>query len=1078
MSGFNLITSNYLEILAERLAEQLKAQPLSFPLAPEVIIVQSQGMARWLSLALADHVGICANYRFPFPNTFIRELFTTDDKEPLQKSIYDNDVVTLKAMNALPGLIERKEFAALRSYLKDDNRGLKLYQLAGRIADTFEQYTVYRPELIYNWENGRDNDWQAILWRTLMADSSRKHLAALAYDFLKNIRLPNFSLVGLPERVTVFGIPSLPPMYIQLFLGLSRFTDIYYYVMNPCREFWADIVSDRESERIARKYKEPIESPEELYLEKGNSLLASMGSLGQEFFDALSQENIQDSQFFQEPGSDSMLASIQTDILTLNERGKNDTPKCSIAGDDHSIQIHSCHSPMREIEVLHDNLLAIFDRDKNLTPRDILVMTPDIEQYAPFIQAVFGTPENPATKIPFSIADRSINRESPVIDAFLELLDIAGSRYEASRVAALLEMPVIHEKFDLTPGNIEMITEWIRDTRIRWGIDKGHREAFGIKDSDRNTWRFGLDRLLTGYAMPGYHEHMHNNILPFDNMEGEQTEVLGKFAAFFDQLAELANLPKQPQTLDRWVSILNDILNTFIISDDSTQRELQIIRNTLSGLEDNGRLAEFGKTIHLEVVKAYLRESFSAFGQGFGFIAGAVTFCAMLPMRSIPFKVICLIGLNHDSFPRQAGHLSFDLIAQSPKPGDRSIRNTDRYLFLETLLSARQKLYISYVGQSIEDNSVIPPSVVVSELLDYIDQGFSADKGEIRDTIVTQHRLQAFSPEYFKSDSRLFSYSSENHKAARTLKDAKIEPAPFILSSLPAPDESFRSLTIDQLCSFFKNPAQYILNTRFDIYLRESDFSLEDRLPYSLSGLDKYELENSLLAKYLEGADLQNAISLAKGEGLLPHGTPGTAVFGSIIGEIAEFAQSIKPYQDQETLPPLNIDCHISPYNISGQIDNIKRNGLVIYRAADVKAKDLLNVWIRHLLINSTNNNGYPRESYYIGKDKSYKFKPADDPEKILNTLLDYYSRGLLAPLKFFPETSLAYITRLNEGKSVNQALNSAEIKWNRSDQSRGESDDLYYRTCFKQVIPLDSEFEQIAGEIFMPLLHSSEPLA
>jgi exodeoxyribonuclease V gamma subunit len=376
MSGFNLITSNYLEILAEKLAELLKTRPLISPLAPEVVIVQSQGMARWLSLALADHVGICANYRFPFPNTFIRGLFTSADKEPLQKSIYDNDVVTLKAMKALPELIERREFAALRSYLKDDNRGLKLYQLAGKIADTFEQYTVYRPELIYNWENGKDNNWQAILWRTLMADASQKHLAALAYDFLKNVRLPNFSLTGLPERVSVFGIPSLPPMYIQLFLGLSRFTDIYYYVMNPCREFWADIVSDRETERIARKYKEPIESPEKLYLEKGNSLLASMGSLGRDFFDALSQENIEDSQFFHEPEPATMLAAIQTDILTLNERGKNDSPKLSVDGDDHSIQIHSCHSPMREIEVLHDNLLAMFDHDKELTPRDILVMTP------------------------------------------------------------------------------------------------------------------------------------------------------------------------------------------------------------------------------------------------------------------------------------------------------------------------------------------------------------------------------------------------------------------------------------------------------------------------------------------------------------------------------------------------------------------------------------------------------------------------------------------------------------------------------------------------------------------------------
>ena len=1078
MSGFNLITSNYLEILAEKLAELIKARPLSSPLTPEVIIVQSQGMARWLSLALADRLGICANYHFPFPNLFIQGLFSDFEIDPSLKSLYDNDVITLKAMKALPELINQKEFGSLRSYLQDDDRGLKLFQLAGKIADMFEQYTVYRPELIYSWENGRDNDWQAILWRALMIDNSRKHLAALAYDFLKNMKSPSFGLQNLPERVTVFGIPSLPPLYIQLFLGLAKFTDIYYYVMNPCREFWADIVSDRETERIARNYKEPAVSPEDIYLEKGNSLLASMGSLGREFFDSLTQDNIADAQYFHDPGPVSMLTYIQADILNLTERGRNESPQVLITGEDNSIQIHSCHSPMREIEVLHDNLLAMFENDGGLTPRDILVMTPDIEQYAPFIQAVFGAPEDRSSRIPFSVADRSINRESPVIDAFLGLLDMADSRYEASRVAALLEMPVIHEKFGLTPGNVEIITEWIRDTRIRWGIDNKHRDTFGLKESYRNTWRFGLDRLLLGYAMPGYHEQMSGDILPFDNMEGEQTGVLGKFAVFFEYLAKLTNLLGKPKTLAEWSLILTNILDIFINSNDSTQRELQIIRSTLSRLEENQRLAEFAEPVYLDVVKAYLRETFTTFGQGFGFIAGAVTFCAMLPMRSIPFKVICLVGLNHDSFPRQAGHLSFDLIAGQPRPGDRSIRNTDRYLFLETLLSARRILYISYVGQSIEDNSVIPPSVVVSELMDYTNQAFKVEQGKIIDTIVTSHRLQAFSPEYFKPSGKLFSYSGENYKAALALKGDKLEPQPYILSNLPDADESYQSVTIDQLSGFFFNPCRYLLNTRFDIYLRESDLSLGDRLPYSLSGLDKYELENSLLAKYLEGADLRTAMRLAKGEGLLPHGTPGEAVYSHIISSMKEFAETIKPYQGRDSLPSLNIDCRIGPYTVGGQIDNIRTTGLVMYRAAAIKARDLLGIWIRHLLINLANPEDYPKESYYLGKDKIYKFKPVENPGKILTSLLDYYGRGLLMPLKFFPETSLAYIARINEGKSAYQALSAAEISWSGSDKSRGEGEDLYYRTCFRQVNPIDSEFEKAAGEILMPLLENCEPVS
>lgn len=1075
MSGFNLITGNRLEILAENLANLFKANPLTSPFAQEVIIVQSQGMARWLSLALAERLGISANYRFPFPNSFIQEIFAKLQPESPAKSTYDDEIITLKIIKALPELINQEEFHALKTYLEDDHRGLKLYQLAGIIADTFDQYTVYRPEMILGWESGKENHWQATLWRYLTTGTHEKHDAALAFSFLQSLKLPEHYIPGLPARVTVFGIPSLPPIYLQILFGLANFIDIFYYVMNPCQEFWADIISDRETERLSQKLKGRPFSADDLHLEHGNSLLASMGALGREFFSTLLQADIDDNQHFDDPGAGAMLQAIQSDILNLRERGQKQLEPISINNHDYSIQIHSCHSPMREIEVLHDNLLALFECDKKLTPKDILVMTPDIEKYAPFIQAVFGSPENHSTRIPFSIADRSLDRESSVIDAFMKLLGLADSRFEPSKIAAILEIPVVHERFGLALVDVDMITDWIRDVRIRWGIDGKHRAAFDQPEAYQNTWQFGIDRLLLGYAMPGWDENMFAGILPYDNMEGDQTEILGKFAEFFACLEGLAKLAEKPKALDEWASLMTDICETFIIADDDTQRELQVIRETLNNLIDNQRLAEFNMPVHLDIVKTYLNSSFTNLKQGFGFIAGAVTFCAMLPMRSIPFKVICLVGLNHDSFPRQAKHLTFDLIAKNPRPGDRSIRNTDRYLFLETLLSARQVLYISYVGQSIEDNSPIPPSVVVSELLDYTKQAFLTPEGDITNHVLIKHRLQAFSPEYFKSGSRLFSYSQENHEAAKALLGAKIPPSAYISQNLPQPDTAFTNLTIDQLCRFYKNPTQYLLNSRFDIYLKDTDFSLEDRMPYELTGLDRYDLENRLLDKFLLGADSSHTLKLLKAEGLLPHGTPGEALHHRTLRQIGEFAKTIKPHFDEQSLAPLNIKSDISSFTITGAIDNIKKSGLLQYRPANVKAKDLLGIWIKHLLLNSAPNGCCPRVSFYFGKDYMYKFTAVDNSTDLLARLIHFYSGGLVTPLKLFPESSLAYAESIMRNKSNDQARNAAALKWSGTDKFRGESEDLYYRLCFKQVDPLDNEFREIAIDIFKPLLENCE---
>ena len=699
MPGLRLFTSNRLEILAGKLAELLRP-PLPSPLESEIVLVQSKGMERWVSMELARHHGICANYKFPFPNRFVYGVFREVIPDLPEISPFDPWVMTWKIMGLLPSCLKRDGFQACGFTSGDDPSSLKRFQLSGRIANLFDQYLVFRPEMILDWEKSKEGDWQVILWRQLAKGNEKRHLAALQKVFLERPQKNSLDLKNLPTRISVFGISALPPFHMKILSVLSGFIEVNLFLMNPCQEFWADIVSGREMKRIEEKLKKGNKVPRDLPLEKGNSLLASMGALGRDFFSQIFDLGCDGHGSFHggfvDPGEKSLLHAIQSDILNLRERSADVRSKISESDD--SIQIHSCHSPMREIEVLQDRLLAMFEADPALRPGDILVMTPDIETYAPYIQAAFSLPVDDPRRVPFSIADRGVRMESQVIDAFFNLLDLQGSRLGASQVMGILESPLVQKRFGLSEADLELIHGWVRETGIRWGIDGESRSELGLPGFQENTWRAGMERMLLGYAMPDQDGQMFMGILPYDRIEGGEASILGNFLGFVEKLFKSVKELDELRTLEEWSGFLAALFEEFFLPDEETARDVKVIRLTLHDLGSKQAFSDFNEKIRLDVIKAYLKTFLESEGFGFGFLTGGVTFCALLPMRSIPSKVICLAGMNDNDYPRQTKSLGFDLMAKNPKPGDRSRRNDDRYLFLEALLSARERLYISYVG--------------------------------------------------------------------------------------------------------------------------------------------------------------------------------------------------------------------------------------------------------------------------------------------------------------------------------------------------------------------------------------------
>ncbi len=1063
---FHTHQSNRLEILTDRLTDLLR-QPLRAPLAREVIVAQSNGMARWLALRLADRLGVCANLNWRFPATFLWDMSRAVLRQLPPTSAFDKPVLVWRVMALLRDLEEGPCFEPLRAWLGDGRDDFHRYELAYRIADCFDQYLIYRPDWIEKWEAGEEDHWQAELWRRL-ARGGEAHRVRVWEQFRATLASGDFDRRRLPERVAIVGVAALPPLYLDLLAGLARHVDVHLFLLNPCREYWGDIRAERDLARLGEET-----DPEELYLTVGNPLLASLGKQGRDFIDLLQAYPRAEWDGFAEPAGDDLLHCLQADILRLRERGSEECPPLPLRADDRSVRIHVCHGPMREVEVLHDQLLALFETQRDLRPSDVIVMAPDIATYGPLIEAVFDSAPR-ERRIPFSVADQGIQAENPLVEVFFELLDLGGGRFDAAQVLSLLEPPAVRRRFELSEDDLERVRRWVREVGIRWGIDAGIKNTWELPATAEHTWRAGLDRLLLGYALPGGGRDLYGGILPYDEVEGGEARALGQLQSFTEALFGLDARLRERRPLADWVIALGEVLDQFFEPREREENELQLIRDALGSLDGNAKLAGFDEPVTLAVVKAALRSDLNAAeGQSGRFLSGGVTCCAMVPMRSIPFPVVCLIGMNDDAYPRPHRPVGFDLMTTGFRRGDRSRRQDDRYLFLETLLSARRCLYLSYVGQNIRDNSALPPSVLVSELLDVVDRGFyRAGGGRASEQLVTRHPLQAFSRRYFNGDGDWFSYAREWVEASRQAGRGERDPAPLLAVELPEPEPALRTVTLEGLARFFKNPARWLLRERLGVRPEQGEEALATREPFVLDGLENYQLVGQMLELYRDGRPAAEIQAVARASGALPHGQVGECVFAEAQARVMRFAGRLGRTLSRRETEWLNVDLPLGEFRLTDRLTGLTPTGWIGYRLASMKAGDYLNLWLHHLALNVVAPAGVALQSHWVAEDRDVILEPVENPERRLQALLELYWQGSRRLLHFFPKSALAYVERLRKEQDADKALWTARKAWEGDEYREGsaERDDAYYQLAFRDTDPLDAEFVELALAVFEPL--------
>ena len=1059
----NLFQSNQMTTLAGVFCER-NSRP-DDPFIPMTTIVQSFGMGQWLKLQLAAQDGIAANVDCILPATFLWQLYRQliPEAAAQTESPFERQRLTWRIMQLLkanPGIS-----GAVSNYLAGTgDTDLRRFQLAHELSLLFDEYLMYRPEWPLAWEqaeqplSGHEN-WQAELWRLILADlpaDGQLHRARLHQQTLTQLAAGQTTLPW--QQLSVFGLSTMPPLQLQTFESLAAHIDIDIYFLNPCEHYWGDIISTkdlaRRSVRSLTGHDAPLVDAD--YLEVGNPLLSSFGKQGREFFELLLESGAAHSaEYFEAHTTERVLDFVKNDILNLTHGGEfgfSQTP-ARRALEDQSLQVHICHSRMREVEVLHDEILRAMQQHPALAPGDIMVMMPQIASYAPYIESVFND------SLPYRIADQNAAESGTLADVFLQLVNLPASRLTALEVLDLLETPAVMRRFELHQDDLHRLTQWIGETGVRWELDgETKQQRWELPADDPHTWRFGLQRLLAGFAMTDQDGTWHD-ILPYE-ISAQDAELVGRLTHVIDLLAHYRDALDEPRTADAWLTLLGNMLADFIDPTGSETLEIDQIIRLLERFGAESMGGDYADTVSHQLVAHWLQAALSDEAGSAGFLSGGITFATLVPMRSIPFRMICLLGMNDGEFPRDVRPHSFDLIAAgSPRKGDRSKRMDDRYLFLEALLSAQDIFYCSYIGRGIRDNKERPPSALVSELLDYLQSVLASFEPRL-------HALQPFSPYYYRGDA-MASFNRHWYTALNS-------SAPAVENLKLTVDPALACSAISQLGQFLRHPAQYFLRERLGVRLRADIEALPSSEPFELDGLEKYALADQALQAMARGTDMAQFEQNVRCSGAVLPGAPGTLQLQQQISRAERIYRTASDHIQSDP-QSLQGEITIRDQPLFMRTDNLYDNQLVSIRAGELNARQLLTLWVEHLGACALGEAITSVSVHRKKEDAAVLTLAPVEPEQAsghLAQLLDLFDLNLVQPV-FLPATaSRDLVSRLDKG--VEGALEHVRRSW-QGDSDTSESKDPEWQRLFSIPEAFDADFINRARLVWQPLLEVSD---
>ncbi|HET8616231.1 MAG TPA: exodeoxyribonuclease V subunit gamma [Actinomycetales bacterium] len=1073
------------DALVGPLAAMLAVSP-DDPFAPDVVAVPTKGVERWLAQRLSHHLGtgsdgeagVCANVLFPSPTRLVSEVLSSVLGVDPADEPWRSEALTWTLLRVVDECAGEAWCHALGRHLgvtadgSDERRAGRRLAVARHLARLFTGYGAQRPTMVRDWAAGRDEDgagaavpddlrWQPELWRRLRAEVGVPSPAERLEQALTALAAGPRD-VELPARLSVFGPTRLPQDQLQVLDALGRHREVHLWLPHPSPDAWARARGGSEADGRAGA---PTRR-RELVPDVRHPLLASMARDALELQHRLEAYDVAQHHHPAVAPAATLLGSVQHQV----RRDDPGSEPLAVSPADRSVQVHACHGRARQVEVLREVLVGLFADDPTLEPRDVLVMCPDIEAFAPLVAATFGLlPDSdgegihPGHTLRVRLADRSLRQTNPVLSLVATLLELADSRVTVSQVLDLASTPPVRHRFGLHDDDLERIRHWAVTSGVHWGEGPSRRERFGLAAVGQGTWQAGLDRLLLGAAMAEEDQRFVGPALPLDDVDSTDIELAGRLAELVDRLAHVLGRLDGHQPVTAWVEALEEGVG--LLADTAPADAWQVVqaRAVLERVREAAK-ARGQLLVRLPDVRSALADRLKGRPSRAGFRTGALTICSLEPMRSVPHRVVCLLGLDDGDFPRGARVDGDDVLLRDPCVGERDPRSEDRQLLLDALMSAEQTFVVLYSGADERTGAVRPPAVPVSELLDAFDAADPTHRA--RERVVVRHPLAAVDERNFVRGALgrpgPFSFDGAAHEAAAAGRAARLPRQPFLgrpLPPEPRPDE----IDLDDLVAALEHPVRWFLRRRLQLSFFDEHEEVDDRLPLELSGLDTWQVGDRLLDACLAGADRAQAMAAEWRRGEVPPRELGRSVLEQVVAKVQPLAAAAGAVaQGEPQVVDLRADLP-SGAVVTGTVRGVHGDLVLRTVYSRLAPKHRLRAWVQ-LLALVTSQPERPWQAMTIGRPAGSRTAAmvsrlsTPDPARAgqwLEQLVRLRAKALREPLPLPIAASCSYATSRFGGDAEVQALQNARQEWHAGFERTDEA----HVTCWG-----DAELDDLLG--------------
>ena len=1072
------------DLLAQGLGDLL-AVPLADPFATEVVVVPARGVERWLAQRLSHRLGaapgrddgVCAGVDLRSPGSLfaevagLREAGERADTDP-----WAPDALTWPLLTAIDASLDEPWAALLAQHLGhgtpgeegDLRRGRRL-SVARRLARLMAGYAAQRPQLVADWAQGRDTDgcgrpvpadlaWQPPLWRALAerVDGDPPHVRhAAVLDRLRTAP----GTFDLPERLSLFGHTRLAATEVELVAALGEHRDVHLWLPHPSDTLWSSLRSGLPSAPGGGR-DGGVHGPVDRALDRshelvGHRLLATLGRDTRELQRTLSAIDLRDEPVTTTaPARPASLLTWLQDDLRADAVG--DAGARLLDPADRTVQVHACHGPARQVEVLRDVLLGLLADDPTLEPRDVLVMCPDIETYAPLVTAAFGLADvvgpqgHPAHGLRVRLADRALDRTNPLLAVVVRLLDLAGSRAGVGDVLDLAHAGPVRRRFGLRDDDLEQLATWARETGVRWGFDAAHRADVGLADYATGTWQEGVDRLLAGVAMSDDTGTWLERTLPLDDVGSGQVELVGRLTELVGRLRDVTDALTGEHPLGHWLATLEDGVAALTTVPTADAWQLAQVRRELARVRTDA--TDHGVPLRLPDVRALLADRLAGRPTRANFRTGTLTVATLVPMRSVPHRVIALLGLDDGVFPRVGVTDGDDVLARDPRTGERDPRSEDRQLFLDAILAATEHLVITYSGADEYSGQERPPAVPLGELLDALDEtARTPDDRPVSAAVTVRHPLQPFDRRTVELGAlvpgRAFTFDRAALAGARAAAGPRTPTPPFLdgpLAPAPAggPGDTGGAgdvVGLDDLLRFYRSPVRGFLEQRLDVGRAWQEDPLDDGLPVELDGLGRWAVGERVLHDVLHGTTLDDAVQKEWRRGRLPPGRLGWRLLVRAAEQVRPLAEAAAGVR-QSPARVVDVDVDLGDGRVlRGSVPGVHGDRLVTVSFSRLGGRQRLQTWVR-LLALAASDDDRPWVGYTLGRPANAKSRHTWQGSRLgpldhtatdrLRDLVALRDRGLTEPLPLPVKASLAYADARRSRADASDARYRAGLVW------------------------------------------------